>query len=795
MKTSENLNQPSHKLRLNPLASAIGQHRRLMQASVLLATSSLAIAPAMAQTSDNLALEEITVTAQKRDQSLQDVPLSVMALTSKAIEDLGITNFGDYVLQFPNIAFKSFGRPGGATVYMRGVADGGDGNPSGSTPSVSLYLDEQPVTSIASNLDIHIYDVERIETLGGPQGTLFGASSQSGVVRIITNKPDPSGFTAGFDLNGFGTKGGDASYSVEGFANIPIGEQVALRVVAWYADEGGWIDNVAGERTYRMQGPGAGYGYNPDTTIRETTINNNALVEDDFNELERGGLRAALRINIDDTWTGTLGVITQDSETHGVWEYDPNLPGEDSIQRYHEEKSKDKFTQYSLTVEGDFDNVQLVYAGAYLDRNVDYQTDYSAYGEYAYFVPYYACDYYAAADGLCTSLDEYYLADTKTTRNSQEVRLVSTGDSRLQYTVGLFYEQAKQDYYLKWIQPGMSPTLQVPDPDTPRLYFRTDQNREDTQVAGFGEVTFNITDALALTGGARYYDETHKVSGVVGWGPGNYCPDDPTCRDTNADSEVGTNGWVFKGNLAWTISDDAMVYATYSEGYRPGGLNRDPGLPSQAWVPDQLTNYELGWKTTFNEGRFRWNGAAYLMDWDDVQYTVYNFNLSACCGNVYNLSTARVKGIETDISFLATEALTLSGGLAYNKAETTDDFILPNGRLSVPDGTPLPNVPEWKFNLLGRYDFNVSDMPMYFQANWSFTGKSTSEITAPIYPQHSYDMLNLRAGVDKDTWGLDLYVNNLTNTKAELYVHPRNYEPSVVTNRPMNYGLRYWMRF
>ncbi|MSQ99403.1 MAG: TonB-dependent receptor [Xanthomonadales bacterium] len=794
MKTSQGLPQNTHKLQLKPLARAIVQHRCLMQASLLLASTSLAISPVMAQTGDGLVLEEILVTAQKRDQNLQDVPVSVMALTAKNIEDLGITNFGDYVLQFPNIAFKSFGHPGGATIYMRGVADGGDGNPSGSTPSVSLYLDEQPVTSIGSNLDIHIYDVERIEALGGPQGTLFGASSQSGVVRIITNKPDPSGFTAGFDLNGFGTKGGDGSYSVEGFANIPMGEQVALRVVAWYEDEGGWIDNIAGERTYRMQGPGAGYGYNPNTAIREITINNNALVEDDFNDLKRDGLRAALRVNLNDTWTSTLGVITQDTKTHGVWEYDPNLPGKDQIQRYHNEYNKDKFTQYSLTVEGDFDNAQLVYAGAYLDRHVDYQTDYSAYGVDAYFVPYYACDYYASADGLCSSLYEYYFADTKTTRNSQEVRLVSTGDNRLQYTVGVFYEQTKQDYFLKWIQPGMSPSLQVPD-STPGLFFRTDQNRTDLQVAAFGELTYNITDSLALTGGARYYDETHKVTGVVGWGPGNYCPDDPTCRDTNADSETGTNGWVFKGNLAWTINDDAMIYATFSQGYRPGGLNRDPSLPSQPWEPDKLTNYEFGWKTTMDGGRLRWNGAAYLMDWDNVQYTVYNFSLSACCANVYNLSTARVKGIETDISFLASEALTLSGGLAYNKAETTADFILPSGRLSVPEGTQLPNVPKWKFNLLARYDFSMSDMPLYAQADWSFTGKSTSEIAGTIYPQHSYDIVNLRTGIDKDTWGLDLFVNNLLNTKAELYVHPRNYEPTVVTNRPLNYGLRYWMRF
>jgi outer membrane receptor protein involved in Fe transport len=239
-----------------------------------------------------------------------------------------------------------------------------------------------------------------------------------------------------------------------------------------------------------------------------------------------------------------------------------------------------------------------------------------------------------------------------------------------------------------------------------------------------------------------------------------------------------------------------MVYVTWSEGYRPGGLNRDPGLPSQEWVPDFLTNYEFGWKTTWNGGRVRWNGAAYLMDWDDIQYTVYNFSLSACCGNVYNLSTAKVKGFETDISMLASESLTLSAALAYNDGETTDDFVLPNGLLSVPDGTELPNVPEFKGNIFARYEFSISDMPAFAQLVWSYTGGSYSEIVPSTrFKQSSYSIANFRTGINRDNWGVDLFVNNLTDEVAEFYVHPRNYEPTVVTNRPRSYGLRYWMRF
>ncbi len=793
--------QESHQPKLTPLAKAIHQHRRLMQATLLAASSTVAVTPALAQeaASDELVLEEVMVTATKREQNLQDVPISVMALGTRDIHELGIQSFTDYVMQFPNVSFKSFGSPGGATIYMRGASDGGDANASGSTPSVGLYLDEQPVTAIGANLDIHIYDIERIEALGGPQGTLFGASSQSGTVRIITNKPTTAGFEAGFDLNGFGTKGGDGSYSVDAFANIPLGERVALRVVAWYVNEGGWIDNIAGSRTYQLEG---GWGYNPNNFGRTATIDNNDLVENNFNELKKKGLRAALRVNLSDNWTGTVGVITQKTDSDGIWEYDPTLSGKSSIQRYHPDFQEDKFTQGSLTIEGDFDKAQLVYAGAWLDRDVDYQSDYSAYGEDTYFVPYYACDYSATGPDLdtqsktdCTSLNEFYTEDNDYKRNSHELRLVSMGDSRFHYTIGLYYEEAKHDYFLKWNQLQMSPTLQVPG-STPGLYFRTDQERKDTQKAVFGEITYDFTDSFSGTFGIRYFDEDHKVSGVVGWGPGNFCKDSPTCRDTNADSKTGTNDTVFKGNLTWRVNDDAMVYVTYSEGYRPGGLNRDPGLPSQEWIPDYLKNYEFGWKTTWANGRVRWNGAAYIMKWDDIQYTVYNFSLSACCGNVYNLSTAKVKGFESDISILASENFTLSAAVAYNDGNTTDDFILPSGLLSVPDGTELPNVPKWKTNIFGRYDFDISDTPAYAQLTWSYNGKSWSEIVPDSrFRQDSYNLLNFRTGIVRESWGVDLYVNNLTDERAQIYVQPRLYEPTVVTNRPRSYGARYWMRF
>jgi outer membrane receptor protein involved in Fe transport len=755
--------------------------------------------PVLAQSgSDDLVLEEIIITATKREQSLQDVPIAVTAFNSRKIEELGIQSFEDYALMMANVSFKSFGAPGGATIYMRGASDGGDANPSGSAPSVGLYLDEQPVTAIGANLDVHIYDIERIEALGGPQATLFGSSSQSGTIRIITNKPDASAFAAGFDIGGGGTSSGDASYSAEGFLNQPLGDRAALRVVAWYIEEGGWIDNVAGNRNYTLEG---GYGYNeayypPAPYGRTKTIDNDHLLKKDFNDLTKSGGRAALRVDLNDTWVGTLSVITQTIDSDGVWEHDPDNVGKYNIQRFNPDFQKDEFTQFGLTIVGNTDSHQLVYAGALLDRDVDYQTDYSAYGQDTYFVPYYACDYSASGIDLatqsntdCTSLEEFYTEDNKYDRTSHEIRLVSTGDGPLNYTIGAFYENYKHDYFLKWIQPEMASTLYVNG--EPGLYFRTDQVRKDKQTALFGEVSYDFTDSLTATFGMRWFDESHSVSGVVGWGQGIY-----GLRETPADSKTSNDDTIFKGNLTWRLSDNKMVYFTYSEGYRPGGLNRDPALPSQSWIPDKVTNYEFGWKTTSEDGRMRWNGAAYFMDWDDIQYTIYEFALSACCGNVYNLSTAEILGAETDITYLLSENWLISAAVAYNDGETTDDFILATGKLSVPKGTVLPNVPEWKGNILARYEFNLSDMPAYAQLAWSYTGSSWSEIRPDQrFKQDSYSIANFRTGLNNGSWGVDLYINNLTNEDAQIYVQPRNYEPTTVVNRPRNFGLKFWKRY
>ena len=331
--------QAHQALHLNPITQGIKQHLQSQRVQVLataLIASSVAFAPAesSAQT-----LEEVIVTAQKREANLQDVPISLQALDTAKLTALGISDFKDYALQLPSVSFKTQG-PGLNNIYMRGVSDGGDGNQSGSAPSVGVYLDEQPVTSIASNLDVHVYDIARIEALAGPQGSLFGASSQAGTLRIISNQPKIGETEGRLDIGGMFTEEGDPSNSQEGMVNIPLGDKAALRLVGWRIDEGGYIDNVAGTRTYDLTGPyGGTVAVGRTASIDNRTLTSDdargtaARPEEDINTLEKIGVPYKVVVEEDEhsEYSRALGkdnIIVQPQHDCGlvvtrnwIWDY------------------------------------------------------------------------------------------------------------------------------------------------------------------------------------------------------------------------------------------------------------------------------------------------------------------------------------------------------------------------------------------------------------------------------------------------------------------------------------------
>src|ERR1700686_4241416 len=370
-------------LRQLPLASAI---------SGILAGAPAAHAATDAETNT---LEEVVVTAQKRTENLQDVPISIEVLDNAKLEQLHVVNLDDYVKYSPSIAYSRSegqggnGQPGTSHIYMRGVVSGANENHSGSQPSVGTYLDEQPVTTIDGTVDVHLYDAQRIEVLEGPQGTLYGASSEAGTVRIITNKPDPSKFSAGYDVQGNKVYHGGTGWEAEGFVNIPLSPIAAIRLVGWDEHDAGFIDNVAGTnasaciqngvRTFpSWAGQPAGTWYNVVPTpgaagtatsggvlpssanvapcpavgkIGAGAISNAAYVNSKYNTVETRGGRAALKVDLGDNWTVTPTVMGQTLSSSGFFGYDPAV-GDLDVAHFGPERSDDTFMQLALTVEG-----------------------------------------------------------------------------------------------------------------------------------------------------------------------------------------------------------------------------------------------------------------------------------------------------------------------------------------------------------------------------------------------------------------------------------------------------------
>ncbi|MCW8871150.1 MAG: TonB-dependent receptor [Xanthomonadales bacterium] len=788
------------QLNRNPLFNAVSL---ALSGSVIAATIVL---PAYA---DEGVLEEVIVTATKRAESLQDIPLSVQVLSERMLDNLGVKGFEDFIQYMPTVSYTTNG-PGYGTLYMRGIASGGDGVHSGSMPSVGFYLDEQPVTTINQILDIHIYDIARIETLSGPQGTLFGQGSQSGTVRIITNKPITDFYEASYDVYASTTKSGDPGYGVDGMVNLPLGDRAAVRLVAWHKKTGGYIDNVYSEIDYDNEG----------------IVKNNAdVVESNFNEAEVSGLRAQLKIDLNENWTLTPGLNYQTSDAQGQWWQNPKSVGELQVARFFPDWADEDWYQASLTLEGDIGDMNLVYAGAYLDRDLDTSYDYTSYSEYRsdYYAYYeYAC-YVYDPNGDCADPSQFVTGDENFNRMSHELRLQSGSDQRLRWITGLFYQKQEHRFDLQWIIPTLDPSLSVVPGTT--AVWQTDQKRVDRDTALFGEMYFDVTENVTLIGGVRWFEYENSLYGFNGWQ--GYCigyyengkfvedRDNGTlqapCYDTGILDDVQKGDDIaFKGSVEWRVSDGKMVYATYSEGFRAGGVNRArvPGVPK--YDPDWVYNHEIGWKTTWADGSLRFNGAAYLIDWDDFQYAFLDYTVSPLT-IIQNAGKARTKGVEWDLNWAMTDDFTLTFAGSYNDAKLDQDFVRVDsenvGVVAAPKGTEMPYVPKLQLTAIGRYTVNVGELPMFGQFAVSYSDESWNNLESDnrfLIP--SATVLNLTAGIEKEKWSLTLYANNVTDERLITDIINYDYyswtgvvfsgfDYAEVVGRPRSFGIRWSQRF
>jgi outer membrane receptor protein involved in Fe transport len=821
------------------------KHLRIASAPLAAAVVAALSTPAYAQESSQV-LEQVIVTAQKRNENLQEVPLSIQAIGSEQLEDLHIKGFEDYVRYLPTVSYQTFG-PGFAQVYMRGVASGGDGNHSGSLPSVGIYLDEQPITTIQGALDIQPYDVARVEALAGPQGTLYGASSQAGTIRIITNKPDTSGFQAGYDLEGSTMTEGGNGYLVQGFANIPLTSNAAVRLVGWKRHDPGFIDNVSRPRTFPSL----------EEAIGPLDVAN---PKDDYNDADTTGGRAALKLDLNDNWTITPQFMAQEQKTRGTFGFDPSI-GDLKVSHRFPEKSKDRWYQAALTVEGKIANLDITYAGGYLNRKVDTESDYSDYS-YWYDVAYYALhnaapdsyglfgSYFYDDDGGAIDISQYIQGKDRYRRYTHELRFATPAENRLRFVGGLFAQRQVHDIEQRYLIGDLATDLEVTNwPDT---IWLTEQERIDRDKAIFGELTYDITDKLTVTGGIRWFEAENSLQGYFGFGDGfsgSGKSGETLCSFIAGDARGDTSSWVpfvnktgtapctnlqrrvdekdtiGKVNLAYKFDADRMVYATWSRGYRPGGINRFASIPP--YLSDFLTNYEVGWKTTWAGNRLRWNGALFTQEWEDFQFSFLGQNGLTI---IQNANQARINGLEMDAEWVVGGGLVLTGGVAFIDSELTEDYCgiadpvtskpithcpagVDSGNPDIgvfegpqaPKGTELPVSPKFKGNVTARYTFPVGSFDAHVQGALVYAGKRWADLRVVerdiIGRLDSYSIFDMTAGIDNGTYSFELFVGNVFDERAEITRFAQcaeqvcGFQTYVVTNQPRTIGLRFGQKF
>jgi outer membrane receptor protein involved in Fe transport len=842
-------------LRQLPLASAI--------------SAILAGAPAVhaATEAESNVLEEVVVTAQKRTENLQSVPISIEVLSGAQLEQLDVTGLDGYVKYSPSIAYSrgqgqgGNGQPGSSHIYMRGVVSGANENHSGSQPSVGTYFDEQPVTTIDGTPDVHLYDIQRIEVLEGPQGTLYGASSQAGTVRIITNKPDPTQFSASYDLQMNKVSHGGTGYEAEAYANIPLSSAAAIRLVAYYEKDGGYISNVAGTnasacivngvRTFpTWDGQPSTYPAvapcPPPGPIGAGAISNAAYVRDNYNTVYTKGGRAALKFDINDNWSVTPSTMVQSLSSEGFFGYDP-VVGDLKLAHFGPESADDTFTQSALTVEGKFSDFDLTYAGAFMKRNTHSIADYSDYSLF-YDRVYGSGAYWTDSAGKPIMPQEIVISKGYFQKWSHELRLSTPQQLPVHATVGVFLERQQHRIWQQYTMPGYGftnpyGTLNSPTPNPdgfsqslsiPTLantIWLTDETRIDHDQAAFAQVTWDITSQWSLNGGLRYFTYDNTLQGFYGFSK-NYVftsgeklcagrpPTTPFAPCTDLDKRVTGSGNVPRANLTYKIDPDKLVYATFSKGFRPGGVNRTAAAGIGPYQADFLKNYEIGWKTQWFDRRLRWNGALFWEDWKNFQFSFLGPNSVTI---IQNGGNARIKGVENEIEWAATNALTLSTSFTFLDPRLTENYCGTAGVTNCPTqvtpeafgpaligplapaGTNLPITPKFKGNVIARYTFNeVWGWKPFGQASWVYQTKSTPTLKLDqarnIGVQPAYGLVDLMGGATLNKSTIQLIVTNVADRRAQLsrfaQTNPNSEnQPYIIPAQPRTFAIQFGQKF
>jgi len=753
----------------------------------------------------NTGLGEIVVTATHKSESIQKVPISLQAFDATKLEENHVANFADYAQMLPSVSFESLG-PGRSQPFFRGIAVAG-----GQFSTVGSYLDEIPITDSAnggynSEPEVHIYDVERVEALSGPQGTLFGASSLAGTLRVITNKPKLDKIEAGLDVTVDKYGPGAGGYMFEGFINLPITSNLAIRLMAFDEHEGGYINNTHGTYAYQSL---------------PITIDNAALVKKNYNPDDEYGGRATLLWEPSPDWKITPSITYQRINSQGSYNFDPRF-GDLNVHDYSPTYLIDHWYQASLTIEGKIGDFDLVSASGYFHRTFYNANDYTYYSVtydklVAAGLDANTYNSFKDKNGNYINPTQQYYGRTTERKWTQELRLSTPKSWPVHVTGGGFFQYQRwsidDSYYIPGVSQATSTSLgislAVPGEFQPDAYYLVEFEDHAVDKGLFAEGNYDLTDKIKLLAGIRYYQSQNNTAGFDGiwtsavaagcWNTDPNAvynlfihPSRLSCINTNENYEQ--KGETHKLGVQYQFDQSKMVYFTYSTGFRPGGGNQIVG--AQPYKADTLVNLEVGWKTRWGRN-FRWNGAIYTELWKGVQY---NLTPAGVQGNniTVNAGNARVKGIESDFEYKPIQALTLSASGSYNNAKLVTNFCdlnqPPNRTLlascsvlntytsvsGVPEisggdaaalaGTRLPRQPKFKGNVSARYEFDVSSAKSFVQAQIFHQSGSTSNLNVE-YDQllgdtAGFTTFNFSSGASIGKFSVEAFIENAFDSRG-----------------------------
>jgi outer membrane receptor protein involved in Fe transport len=777
------------------------------------------------------ALEEIVVTARKRDENIQDIPQSIQSFTQADIARTGIKGLGDVAKFVP--AMTVVGSSAGFNkIIFRGLAD--SVRPFIADSSAAIYLDEQPLTTGAQSPEIRPIDLERIETLAGPQGTLYGASSQSGTVRYIVAKPDVESFAANVGVEASGASEGDTGWNIDAMVNIPLlQDKLALRLVGFVARDAGYIDNVLGTSPGRL-----------DADTGEQVVGsktNAAIVKEDINDAEWAGGRVSAKWHVNDAWSLTGIYNFSDSTINGFNDFDPTT-GDLQTVKFHEESWEDNWSNFQFTIDGDFDFGQLTSSTSYFERDTAYVIDgtsgvayyHSVLGVYGRgtcgsdlaYAAYNIYDFATACElnGVGFDVDDgdptgFFTNDQKDERFTHETRL-SGSNSRWDWTVGFFYQEADQtwdygthidDYESTESFAAYNAIYGPLAPDDVR--WKSGETNERTDISVFGETTISLSDEWKLLLGARWYDT--EIDRIYTLRVPSDAPADVTTPTGSDDGILPRLG------VQYFFADDGMLYGLYSEGFRTGGINRargNPTLPIQ-YESDLLQNFEAGLKSRWVDGRLQLNVIGYHQVWKDMQLELtdpsYDLEPPEPFQTVIaNVGDAVVDGVDVEIVFAPHDQWELGLVSTYLfKAEIDDDIAVFDERnpdtvsLEIPAGTQLPLSSDLNVSAYAEYGWPVAwfgGSDAYLRLQYAYTGESFNRLVdddsdpagdgyGGRVEQPSYQTWDLRAGLSSDSWEFSMYVDNISDERIVVY-RDMNADvfwgrENIRTARPRSFGV------